>query len=60
MKRCFEYTAEKMGMPTSSAVEIACQVKEAYQALNYSHNEETDTFGIQNNNYNILNEWVNR
>lgn len=60
VKRCFEYTAEKMGMPTSSAVEIACQVKEAYQALNYSHNEETDTFGIQNNNYNILNEWVNR
>ncbi len=60
VKQCFEYTAEKMGQPVSSAVDIACQVKEAYQAKDYSHNAETDTFGIQNSNYNILNEWVNR
>ena len=60
VKQCFEYTAEKLGLPTSSAVEVACQVKAAYQARDYSHNDETDTFGIQNSNYNILNEWVNR
>jgi hypothetical protein len=60
VKQCFEYTAEKMGLPTSSAVEIACQVKEAYQDRKYSRDSEADIFGIFNNNYNILNEWVNR
>lgn len=60
VKQCFEYTAEKMGLPTSKAMEIACQVKQAYQDRNYEFDEESQTFGIQNSNYNILNAWVNR
>jgi|GEM_PF-6796925 len=60
VKQCFEYTASKLDMPASKAVEIACQVKEAYQDRQYEYNSEKDQPGIYNNNYNILNEWVNR
>jgi len=60
VKQCFEYTAAKLDMPASKAVEIACQVKAAYQDRQYEYNSEADNFGIFNNNYNILNEWVNR
>lgn len=60
VKLCFEHTAEKIGMRPSEAREIACMVKEAYQDRDFNYDIEKDTYGIQNSNYNILNEWVNR
>jgi hypothetical protein len=60
VKACFEYVADKLSRPQSEARDIACEIKEAYEDRNFEHDSDTDTFGIQNNNYNILNEWVNR
>ncbi len=60
VKACFEYTAEKLGRPALQAQDIACEVKEAFQGRDYEYNSEEEIPGIYNNNYNILNYWVNQ
>lgn len=60
VQACFEYTAEKLGRPVSEARDIACEVKAAYQERQFEYDSEKDVPGIFNNNYAILNEWVNQ
>lgn len=59
VKACYEHTAQKLGRPKSDAVAVACDVKEAYGHLDFEWDSQNDKFGIQNTNYNILNEWLN-
>ena len=60
MKSRFEYTAGKLERPASAARSIACEVKLAYQGRQFEYDSEQDIPGIFNNNYSILNEWVNQ
>lgn len=60
VKSCFEYTAGKLKRPVSEARDIACEVKAAYQDRLYEYSEELDAPGIENSNYSILNDWVNK